>query len=113
MTNLMSKRDRIFRLILNGKIGGQIIVGAFSPAVIGPTLVKEFPEIENFVRMNGRGPTIVRNNNQIFTEEHLVEADSSFFEFFSIPVLKGDPGNLLNAPNKVILRHQPQKRYSG
>jgi putative ABC transport system permease protein len=104
------KKDRIFRLILNGKIGGQIIVGAFSPAVMGPTLVKEFPEIENFVRMNGRGPTIVRYNNQTFTEEHLVEADSSFFDFFSVPVLKGDPGNLLNAPGKVVLSASTAKK---
>ena len=107
------KRDRIFRLILNGKIGGQIIVGAFSPAVMGPTLVKEFPEIENFVRMNGRGPTIVRYNNQIFTEEHMVEADSSFFDFFSVPVLKGDPGNLLNAPRKVVLSASTAKKIFG
>ena len=107
------KRDRIFRLILNGKIGGQIIVGAFSPAVMGPTLVKEFPEIENFVRMNGRGPTIVRYNNQIFTEEHMVEADSSFFDFFSVPVLKGDPGNLLNAPSKVVLSASTAKKIFG
>jgi putative ABC transport system permease protein len=107
------KKDRIFRLILNGKIGGQIITGAFSPAVMGPTIVKEFPEIENFLRMNGRGPTTVRNNTQIFTEENLVEADSSFFDFFSIPVLKGDPRNLLNAPRKVVLSASTAKKIFG
>ena len=27
-----------------------------SPAVMGPTMVKEFPEIEDFLRMNGQRP---------------------------------------------------------
>ena len=57
---------------------------------MGPTLLKEFPEVEDFLRMNGQRPTVVEYNNQTFTEEHIIEADSSFFNFFSIPVLKGD-----------------------
>ena len=97
-----AKKDRIYRTILNGKIGGQEITIATSAAVMGPTMVKEFPEIEDFLRMTGSGPTVVEYNSQTFTEDHLIEADSSFFNFFSIPVLKGDPENLLNAPHKVV-----------
>jgi putative ABC transport system permease protein len=108
-----TKKDRIFRLILNFKIGGQEITAASASAVIGPTLLKEFPEIEDFLRMKGRGPTIVEYNNQTFTEEHLVEADSSFFNFFSIPVRKGDPKNLLNAPRKVVLSESTAKKIFG
>ena len=80
---------------------------------MGPTMVKEFPEIEDFLRMTGSGPTVVEYNNQIFTEEHLIEADSSFFNFFSIPVLKGDPANLLNAPHKVVLSESTAKKIFG
>jgi len=97
------KKDRIFRLILNGKIGGQEINGAYTSAAMGPTMADEFPEIEDFLRLNGRGPTVVEYNDQTFTEDDMIEADSSFFNFFSIPVLKGDPNNLLNAPRKVVL----------
>jgi putative ABC transport system permease protein len=97
------KKDRIFRAILNGKIGGQEVTIATSSAVMGPTMVKEFPEIEDFLRMTGNGPTIIGYNDQTFTEEKMIEADSSFFNFFSIPVLKGDANNLLNAPRKVVL----------
>jgi putative ABC transport system permease protein len=108
-----SKKERIFRLILNGKIGGQEITAAYTSAIIGPTLLKEFPEIEDFLRMTRGGPTKVEYNNQPFTEEHLVEADSSFFNFFSIPVLKGDPKNLLNAPRKVVLSESTAKKIFG
>ncbi len=107
------KKDRIFRLILNGKIGGQEITAAVTSSPMGPTLAKEFPEVEDFLRMNGRGPTVIEYNNQTFTEEHLNEVDSSFFNFFSIPVLKGDPQNLLNAPRKAVLSETTAKKIFG
>jgi putative ABC transport system permease protein len=107
------KKDRIFRAILNGKLGGQEVTTVSSAAIMGPTMIKEFPEIEDFLRMNGRGPTILEYNKQVFTEEHLVEADSSFFNFFSIPVLKGDPLNLLNTPHKVVLSETMAKKIFG
>jgi putative ABC transport system permease protein len=107
------KKDRIFRTILNGKIGGQEVTTSSSPAIMGPTMVKEFPEIEDFLRMNGRGPTVIEYNYQTFTEDHIVEADSSFFNFFSILVLKGDPKNLLNAPRKVVLSESTARKIFG
>ena len=108
-----TKRDRIYRAILNGKIGGQEVTTSSSPAIMGPTMLKEFPEIEDFCRMNGNGPTVIEYNNQTFTEEHLVEVDSSFFNFFSIPVIKGDPKTLLNAPHKTVLSESTAKKIFG
>jgi putative ABC transport system permease protein len=107
------KKDRIFRVILNGKIGGQEITYATSPAIMGPTLVKEFPEIEAFCRMTKKGPSVVEYMTKAFTDDKIIEADSSFFDFFSIPVLKGDPKNLLNAPYRVVLSESTAKRIFG
>lgn len=108
-----TKKDRIFRAILNGKISGQEVTIATSPAVMGPTMIKEFPEIEDFLRMTSRGPTVIEYNKQTFTEDHMIEADSSFFNFFSIPVIKGDPKNLLNAPHKAVLSETTAKKIFG
>jgi putative ABC transport system permease protein len=108
-----TKKDRIYRAILNGKISGQEVTIATSPAIMGSTMLREFPEIEDFLRMSGFGPTIIEYNNQAFTEDHMIEADSSFFNFFSIPVLKGDPKNMLNAPHKAVLSESMAKRIFG
>ncbi len=107
------KKDRIFRLILNGKMGGQEVKVSSSAAIIGPTLTREFPEVEDFLRMNAVEPTIVSFDNQSFTEDHLVEADSSFFGFFSIPVISGDFENLLNGPYKAVLSKSAAKKIFG
>jgi len=107
------KKDRIVRIILTGRIGGQEIVGAYTCAPIGPTLAKEFPEVESFLRMNKWGPTVIEYNKQIFTEDHFIEVDSSFFDFFSIPVLRGDKDNLLNSPRKVVISESTAKKIFG
>lgn len=107
------KKDRIYRVILNGKIGGQEITGSFTPAVMGPTLPREFPEVEDFLRMDGVGPTVVEYEKQIFTDNHIITADSSFFNFFSIPVIKGDVNNLLNSTYKVVLSESTAKKLFG
>lgn len=107
------KKDRIYRLVLNGKIGGQEIVGAFTPAVMGPTMLEEFPEVDDFLRMTGSGPTIIEYEDRVFTEDHLVQADSSFFNFFTIPVIAGDPERMLNTPHKVVLSETAAKRIFG
>ena len=107
------KKDRIYRLVLNGKLGGQEFVGAFTCAPIGPTMLREYPEVEDYLRMTGRGPTVVEYEDQTFTDDHVVEADSSFFNFFSIPLLKGDPKNVLNAPRRAVLSESTAKRIFG
>jgi putative ABC transport system permease protein len=111
--NFNVKKDRIYRTILNGKIGGQEVTTTSSPAIMGRTLRSEFPEIEDFLRMSGRGPTVIEYNNQTFTEDHLIEVDSSFFNFFTIPVLKGDMQNLLNAPRKAVLSESTARKIFG
>lgn len=107
------KKDRIFRAILNGKVGGQEVITSSSPAIMGPSMLREFPEIENFLRMTRRGPTVIEYNKQAFTEENLVEVDSSFFDFFSITVVKGDQDNLLNEPRKAVLSESTALKIFG
>jgi putative ABC transport system permease protein len=107
------KKDRIYRVILNGKIGGQEVTASSTPSIMGPTLVKEFPEVEAFLRMDRFGATTIEYNNQSFVEDQLLMSDSSFFDFFSIPVLKGDPKSLLNAPYKVVLSESTARKIFG
>ncbi len=107
------KKDRIYRLVLSGKIGGQEIVGAFTPAIIGPTMLEEFPEVDDFLRMTGSGPTVVEYEARIFTEDHMIQADSSFLNFFTLPVIMGDPQKMLNAPYKVVLTESTAKKIFG
>ena len=111
--NYNVKKDRIYRMVLNGKLGGQEVTVAYSAAVIGPTMLKEIPEVEDFLRMNGLGPNNIEYNNQIFGDNNIIEADSSFFNFFSIRLIKGDAKGVLNGPHKAVLSETMAKKIFG
>jgi putative ABC transport system permease protein len=104
------KKERIFRLIQDVSTSGEEYIAAYTPAVMGPTIKNEIPEIEDFLRMTRREPVTLSYNDLTFTESDLVEADSSFFNFFSIPLIKGDPRNLLNSPHKLVLSESAAKK---
>ena len=77
-------------------------------------MLREFPEVEDYLRMNGRGPTVVEYKDQTFTEDHVVEADSTFFNFFSIPVYKGrseKPSE--REPRRAVVSESTAKRIFG
>jgi len=108
------KKKRIFNMVCNFKLGGQEFTDASSSAPMGPAMLKEFPEVEDFLRIMKLGwIKSVNYNNQDFTEDQILEADSTFFNFFSIPVLKGDPRNLLNAPMKAVLSESTARKIFG
>jgi putative ABC transport system permease protein len=106
-------KDRIYRLVLKAKSGDQEIHTSYSCAPIGPAMSREFPEIEDFLRMHGLGPTVVKYKDQILTDENIIAVDSSFFNFFSIPLIMGDPDKVLNSPGKAVITESMAKKIFG
>ena len=108
------KKDRIFDIVMNFKIGGQEFTEATTCPPIGPTLANDFPEVEDFLRMRNvyRAESIVYDK-KTYAEDNIIEADSSFFNFFSIPVLRGNPESLLNTPHKAVLSASVAKKIFG
>ncbi|MBN1337785.1 MAG: ABC transporter permease [Bacteroidales bacterium] len=107
------KKDRICRVILNGKIGGQELMVTSTASPIGPTMKNEFPEVENFLRINGWGETILRYGDHCFTEDAFMEADSSFFDFFSIPLVRGQKELVLNQAYTLVISVSTAKKIFG
>ncbi len=108
-----TKKDRIYRVTLHGKISGQEAHVSSTASPIGPTMTQEFPEVEDFVRMNFWGETVVKYNEKSFIENNFVLADSSFFKVFSISLQKGSPKTVLNAPYKAVISESTAKKIFG
>ena len=106
-------KDRIYRVVLHGKLGGQEAHVSSTASVIAPTMMQEFPEMEDFCRINFWGETVIKFNEQTFTESSFAQADSSFFKIFSIPLIKGNIETVLNAPYKVVLSESTAKKIFG
>ncbi len=107
------KGERIYRVILDGKIGGQEMTGSYTASPAGPTMTEEFPEIEDFTRLNTGGETVIKIKEKHFTIQNYAEADSSFFKIFSIPLIKGNLNTVLDGPHKVALSESTSKKIFG
>lgn len=111
--NYHQNKDHIYKLILHGRIGGQELQVTSTAAPIGPTISREFPEVSAFLRLNPWGETIIKKGDIAFTEDHYIEADSSFFDFFSIPLLRGNKQNVLSQPYTVVLSESTALKIFG
>ena len=78
---------------------------------------RDFPEIEKTVRFDP-GSILVRRGDVKIQEDNMAFADSTFFEIFDFPLLKGNPVTALRDPYSVVLsetaaRNEPgrERRY--
>lgn len=106
-------KDRLYRLTLDGKIGEQELIVSSTASIIGPTMLDEFPEVENYNRLNIFGENILKDGDRIFTFKDFAETDSTFFDIFSIPLSQGDPKTVLNEPYTMVLSESTAKTIFG
>jgi len=106
------KGDQIYRLILDGKIGGQELLSAYTATPIAPTMQQDYPEVEAYCRVNVWGRSVVRIDDRHF-EEKIMGVDSTFFQMFSFPLMEGEVASALAAPHQVVLSQSTAKRIFG
>lgn len=108
------KADRIYRIAVNGALGGNEFHMALSCAPLAPALLADFPEVEKAIRIRGNfGFPVFRYKNAVFSEERWSAADSTIFEVFDLPFVLGDPATALNRPLTIILTESTANRYFG
>jgi len=105
--------DRTFRMTLHGRIGGREIDMAYAPSPAGPAIQHDYPGVEAFTRLEEQGTFVVKYGREQFKEERVVFADSTCFEIFSIPLLKGNRKTVLNEPNTVVITESTARKYFG
>jgi putative ABC transport system permease protein len=81
---------------------------------IGPTLKKDYPEIEKFCRIYDANLLLSTENNEVkFTETKGYYADPAFLDMFNIQMVKGNIATSLDAPEKMIVSERMAKKYFG
>lgn len=111
--NYHKKKDRIYRLTTNLDLSGAMQAAVTNMAV-GPTLKKDYAEVENFVRFfGGSGEVELTVDNQVFKTNNVRFTDSTVFDVFSYNMLQGESSSALTAPNSVVLtKSLAQKIFS-
>jgi putative ABC transport system permease protein len=102
----------IYRLYLNAKLAGEEFKGAWNSPIFGPTFHEEIPEIENYCRFDFANNRLMWTDPASkFLENHIMYADSTFFEVFTIRLLQGDPSTCLDEPNTILISESKLRQY--
>ncbi len=110
--------DEIYRIQASVIYGGNDGENAQVGAPAGPALVRDYPEVKAAVRLWQSGSFLVRHENGSFEASSFNEqgggfADPSIFEIFSIPLVSGEQGRVLQNPYTMVLSESMAKKYFG
>lgn len=102
-TNIWSQEGGMF-----GSTGPQLAL----------VLRDEYPEVEEALRVNTPGDYLVRYLNpsgqvDAFNESKVFAVDSNFFDFFSLPLIEGNPKTALKGIGKVVISDEVAKKFFG
>lgn len=106
-------KERVHRVGFKGRLQGSDFMMATSPAPVAEAMSREIPEVESVLRFGIWRTMPVAYENKAFTEQYFLVADSNFFQFFSFPLVAGDPKTALQGSNKIVLSESAAKRYFG
>lgn len=107
------KADRIVRVAINLRLNGEDVGGPTVGPTVARDLINEYPEIQEATRIRNQGGRFVSYGTTSFKEEYILYSDSTFFQVFSIPFLKGNPKTALKEPNTLVITEETARKYFG
>ena len=107
------KADRITRVVARLVRQGKEMNMNSTSAPVAAALLHGFPEIEDAVRFREAESMRVKYGDHQFRENRAVYADASFFNVFSIPILRGDSRTALAEPRTLVLSRSTAAKYFG
>ena len=113
--NFHQDADRIFITGLDYKIGNQEGRGIKCNPPLAPAMMAEIPEIESATRFLHAINKLVtyKDGDVSFLENGIFYADSTIFDVFTIPLITGDPTDLLTRKNTLVITKEMAQKYFG
>lgn len=104
--------DRTYRVTNDRFQNGKLIQhGTIMYPTIGPTMAKDYPEIESYTRMMPAGEINIKAEDRIFKGDNCHFADEHFFTVFSYPLLAGDRTTALKEPYTLVITERTAIKY--
>ncbi len=100
------KKDRVYRIL---KEAG----GNNTPRPLGSALKEQVPEVEETVRLVSDHRGLFRVGEESAIQEKALWTESSVFEMFSLPLLRGDAKTALSRPYTMVLTEPLARRLFG
>lgn len=94
---------------------GSRIPDATTPGPLANAMQREIPEVQYITRVHPDwgNTALVQYGDMKVAEPKVWRVDSSFFDVFTVPFIKGNPENALNDVNSIVFTESAAKRYFG
>ena len=106
-------RDRLYRVVVDQPSSGGIRKIVATPPPLGPALKNDFPEIVQTTRLSYWGSVPLRSGDESINETNMIVVEPAFFELFTFPMIKGEGGASLNAPNSALISERRAESFFG
>jgi len=108
------KASRIYRINSDIKFGGADLHMPLSADQMGELLKKDYPQVEDYTRLyTFSGDKLVKKGSSYIIEKNVGNADSTFFNVFTLPAVEGNTKTALNEPNTVVISASAAYKYFG
>ncbi len=107
------KADRISRIVSYIQERDKNINWTSTQLPLGPTLKKDYPEVEASARFFYRERTMFRNGDNRFFETKIFYADSTVFNIFTYKFIEGAATHALAEPNSIVISKTIAEKYFG
>ncbi len=107
------KADRIVRIVANVNEPENKMKWSSTQFPLGPTLKKDFPEVEQSARFVNADRVMYKNDDKEFYEEKVFYADSNVFDIFTYQFIEGNAASALMTPNSMVLTQSLAEKYYG
>jgi putative ABC transport system permease protein len=105
--------QQIYRLESDITISGRQQYVSKSSYAIGPAMLREFPQVKNFVRFRQVDHCYLNYKDKKFYEDGFYYCDSSVFELFTHSFISGNPATALTEPYSMVLTESIAEKYLG
>ncbi len=106
-----TRAERIYRVNNEIKFGDNHVDLAVVPALMGTTMVKEIPEVEQYTRLQWHVALLIKKGNENLREDRVAYGDSTLFDVFTLPMISGDPKTALREPHSLVISEKIAKKY--
>jgi putative ABC transport system permease protein len=108
-----TNRGSIYRLIKETSTNGKETLDARTPYPLAETILGKIPEIKNYTRYQGVDGWKISYGDRFFFNDFLSTGDSTFFEIFTFPFVKGDPKTALKNRFSIVVTESMARKYFG
>jgi len=101
--------DQIYRITCNAGDFQAAVNCAGMPA----GLQAQIPFVKHCVRISQLQTSLYQAGDRKFEDKQVIYADSNFLDFFSFPLLRGNPKTALSRPDGILITEDMARKYFG